>query len=102
MTNPNAAAFMGIDLGTTFSCVGLWKPGDDEPQIVPDGDARIVPSVVSFDQNGQVTVGREAVENGIKGKTVVYDGKRLIGRRMNDPQLEKMKPNWPFALSDDS
>ena len=102
MTNPNAAAFMGIDLGTTFSCVGLWKPGDDEPQIVPDGDARIVPSVVSFDQNGQVTVGREAVENGIKGKTVVYDGKRLIGRRMNDPQLEKMKPNWPFTLSDDS
>ena len=65
MTNESNAAFMGIDLGTTFSCVGLWKPGDEKPEIVTDGDARIVPSVVSFDQNGQVTVGSEAVENGI-------------------------------------
>ena len=67
MTNPNDAAFMGIDLGTTFSCVGLWRPGDEKPQIVPDGDVAIVPSVVSFDQNGQLTVGSEAVENGITG-----------------------------------
>ena len=67
MTNSDAAAFMGIDLGTTFSCVGLWKPGDESPQIVSDGDARTVPSVVSFDQNGQVTVGRDAVENGVNG-----------------------------------
>ena len=58
---------MGIDLGASSSCVGLWKVGDERPEILPDGDARIVPSVVSFDQNGQVTVGSEAVQNGING-----------------------------------
>ena len=93
---------MGIDLGTTFSCVGLWRPGDEEPQILAnDRDNKTTASVVSYEQGDQITVGGAAIDAGVQGGAVVYDVKRLIGRSINDRSVEGMRANWPFELAVD-
>lgn len=77
---------IGIDLGTTYSCVGHWKDGKVE--IIPNElGNRITPSVVSFAPNGGHMVG-EAAKNNIafNPKNTFYDVKRLIGRKFTEVQ----------------
>lgn len=75
---------LGIDFGTTFSCVGVWK--DDSVMIIPNSiNERTTPSVVIFDNNGQIYVGEETKnkvwnEDSIK----IYEIKRLIGKKYKE------------------
>ena len=88
---------IGIDLGTTYSCVGVWMNG--EVQIIPNisGD-RTTPSYVSF-EDGKDYVG-EAAKNiaGNNLQNTIFDSKRLIGRKINDREVQIDLKYWPFII----
>jgi heat shock protein 5 len=91
---------IGIDLGTTYSCVGILKSGGVE--IIPnDQGNRITPSYVALLDDGNV-VG-EAAKNEASNVPlqVLYDVKRLIGRRMDDETVKKDKAVLPYKIVDE-
>ena len=93
-------ATIGIDLGTTFSCVGVWQ-NDRVEIIASDTGNRTVPSWVSFTDEERL-VGEAA--KGVAAsnvKNTVYDAKRIIGRTFDDPAVQKELKHYPFIVKDD-
>ena len=91
---------IGIDLGTTYSCVGVWQ-NDRVEIIASDVGNRTVPSWVSF-TNEERLVGDSA--KGVAAtnvKNTVFDAKRLIGRQFDDPAVQKELKHYPFIVKDD-
>eukprot|EP00823_Brevimastigomonas_motovehiculus_P004692 TRINITY_DN31_c0_g2_i1.p1 TRINITY_DN31_c0_g2~~TRINITY_DN31_c0_g2_i1.p1 ORF type:complete len:671 (-),score=268.92 TRINITY_DN31_c0_g2_i1:490-2502(-) len=89
---------IGIDLGTTYSVVGVYKDG--RVQIIPnDQGNRITPSYVAFTESGERLVG-DAAKNqaSLNPKNTVFDVKRLIGRTFSDPALQHDKKVLPFDI----
>jgi len=90
---------VGIDLGTTYSCVGIYKQGRVEI-IANDQGNRITPSYVAFDEENKL-VGEAAKQQAtINPEQTVYDAKRLIGRRFADKEVQKDMKHWPFKIID--
>lgn len=91
---------IGIDLGTTSSCVGVFRCGRIEI-IENDHGNRTTPSCVAFDEN-QRFIG-EAANNmmEVNPYNSVYDTKRLIGRRFDDPFVQYELQNLPFKVIED-
>ena len=90
---------IGIDLGTTFSCVGIFKNGQVE--VIPNElGNRITPSVVSF-TNEERLVGEAAKNQATINPTrTLYDVKRLIGRRYSDKTVQYDKKYLPYEIID--
>ena len=90
---------IGIDLGTTNSCVAIL---DDKGQakILAAGDGeRTIPSTVSWSTNGQVSVGMRARRQGVtNADATVYGAKRLIGRKVNADDVSWFARLAPFSL----
>jgi len=91
---------IGIDLGTTNSCVAVVEVEGQAPKIIENAEgARTTPSVVAFTDDGQKLVGmparRQAVTN---PKSTFYATKRLIGRRYNDKETEKDKKILSYTI----
>ena len=89
---------LGIDLGTTFSAMAVVEAG--EPKIIENKEgARTTPSVVSLTKNGERLVGvlakRQSVTN---PQNTVYSIKRLMGRRYNDPEVQRDKKILPYEI----
>lgn len=93
----NYGPVVGIDLGTTYSCVGIMKNGKVE--IIPnDQGNRITPSVVAFTETERL-IG-DAAKNQIANnpRNTVFSIKRLIGRRYSDKSVQQDAKLWPFEI----
>ena len=91
---------MGIDLGTTNSCVAVWKNG--QIAIVPNEmGLRTTPSVVSFFPN-ETLVGFGAAKKMEQNfRNTIYDCKRLIGNRVSDPEIQEDIRSFPYTVVSD-
>jgi len=89
---------IGIDLGTTYSCVGVWRNGRVE--ICPnDQGNRITPSYVAFTDGGERLIGDAAKNQAASNPTcTVYDAKRLIGRKFTDATVQHDLKLLPFKI----
>mmetsp|Transcript_2729 Transcript_2729/g.3687 ORF Transcript_2729/g.3687 Transcript_2729/m.3687 type:complete len:667 (+) Transcript_2729:313-2313(+) len=89
---------IGIDLGTTYSCVGIFKNGKVEI-IANDQGNRITPSYVSWTAEGERLIGDAAKNQAtIRPESTVFDVKRLIGRNYKDQTVQADKKLLPFKL----
>jgi molecular chaperone DnaK len=93
-----AARAIGIDLGTTNSCVAVMEGG--QAKVIENEEGmRTTPSVVAFAKDGQILVGMPAKRQAITNpENTVYAIKRLIGRRYDDPVVEKDKELVPYKI----
>ncbi len=89
---------IGIDLGTTNSCVAVMEGGS--PKVVENAEgARTTPSIVAFTGDDETLVGQPAKRQGVTNpENTFFAIKRLIGRRMDDPMVEKDKKLVPYAI----
>jgi molecular chaperone DnaK len=89
---------IGIDLGTTNSCVAVMEGG--VPQVIPNQEgARTTPSIVGFTAKGERLVGQIAKRQALTNpKNTVFAVKRLIGRKAADPEAEEARKFLPFEL----
>jgi len=89
---------IGIDLGTTYSCVGVFKNGRVEI-IANDQGNRITPSYVAFMENGERLVGDAAKNQAtINPENTIFDVKRLIGRQFSDKSVQADKKLVPYKI----
>lgn len=92
---------IGIDLGTTYSCVGVFKNGKVEI-IANDQGNRITPSYVAFLDNGDRLVGDAAKNQAtINPENTIFDVKRLIGRKYGDKSVQADKKLVPYGIVSD-
>ena len=90
---------IGIDLGTTNSCVAIMD--GSQPRVIENAEgARTTPSIVGFTDDERL-VGQPAKRQAVTNPSnTVFGAKRLIGRRIDDPDLAKDKKNLPFSVVD--
>ncbi|MEN3185632.1 MAG: molecular chaperone DnaK [Atribacterota bacterium] len=92
------AKVIGIDLGTTNSVVAYLEGG--QPVVIPNKEgARLTPSVVAFTKQNEILVGQLAKRQAITNpKNTIFSIKRLMGRRYDDPEVEKARRVLPYEI----
>ncbi len=91
---------IGIDLGTTNSCVSIMENG--QPKVIENSEgARTTPSVVAYAEDGEILVGAPAKRQAVTNpRNTLFAVKRLIGRRFNEKEVQKALKLMPYAIVD--
>ena len=89
---------IGIDLGTTNSCVAIMEGG--EPKVIENSEGnRTTPSIVAFTDSGERLVGQVAKRQAVTNPSrTLFAIKRLIGRKFTDPEVRKSVEVSPFEI----
>lgn len=89
---------IGIDLGTTNSCVSVMEGG--QPKVIENSEgARTTPSIIAYQEDGEVLVGAPAKRQAVTNpKNTIYAAKRLIGRKFDEKEVQKDISLMPYAI----
>ena len=90
---------IGIDLGTTNSCIAVMENG--KPKVIENAEGtRTTPSIIAYMEDGEVMIGAPAKRQAVTNPTnTLYGVKRLIGRRFEEPMVQKDMGMVPYRSS---
>uniref|UniRef100_A0A8R7QWT3 Heat shock cognate 70 kDa protein n=2 Tax=Triticum urartu TaxID=4572 RepID=A0A8R7QWT3_TRIUA len=89
---------IGIDLGTTYSCVAVWQSDNRVEIIANDQGNRTTPSCVAFTDTSRLTGDAAVNQAAMNPVNTIFDVKRLIGRRFSDKSVQGDLKTWPFIV----
>merc|ERR1711943_122056 len=96
-----SAPAVGIDLGTTYSCVVIWQ--NDRVEIIAnDQGSRTTPSYVAFTDTERLIGDAAKNQCAMNPLNTIFDAKRLIGRKYSDPVVQSDAKHWPFKIISDN
>ncbi|MFN7476522.1 MAG: Hsp70 family protein, partial [Burkholderiales bacterium] len=89
---------IGIDLGTTNSCVAILEAG--QPKVIENAEgARTTPSIIAYMEDGEILVGAPAKRQAVTNpKNTLYAVKRLIGRKFEEKEVQKDINLMPYSI----
>ena len=90
-------AIIGIDLGTTYSCVAIWDNGSPEI-LANDQGNRTTPSMVAFSDTERLLGDAAKNQAAVNPTNTIFDSKRSIGRSFNDPKIQSDLKHFPFKV----